>query len=59
VPIYDLAIANEALADMAIDEYYSCCVEGAFTPSGNLKIVKRVRFAIPTETKQMKKRLRK
>jgi hypothetical protein len=25
VPIYDLAIANEALADMAIDQYYSCC----------------------------------
>ena len=33
--------------------------EDVFTPPGNLETMKRVRFAIPTETKQMKKRLRK
>jgi tetratricopeptide (TPR) repeat protein len=43
VPIYDLAIANEALADMAIDQYYSCCGKSicggcvhSFNTSGNI-----------------------
>jgi hypothetical protein len=58
VPIYDYATAHEELANEATDFFYSCAerlfVQGASTPSVNLETMTSVRFAIPTEEKQMK-----
>ncbi len=48
VPIQDFAIANQELASMAMEQYYSCCgfVEGAYIPSGSPETLRSVRFAM-------------
>jgi hypothetical protein len=64
VPIYDLRIANEELANKVMEVYYPCCGKGicfgcthSFCMSGNTT-KQIVRFAIPTEVaKQMMREL--